>query len=186
MRIAIVYHTVDGQAERVADAIADTARADSVEVELFQADAPPTSLEPFGAIVVGGSVHGDRFGKELIEFIEMFRDDLQAKPTAFFSVSLTAARHDEASQQTAHAVVENLSMKTGWRPDLVGFFGGAFAYTRYGFVKRQLVRLMARTMHEATDTSQDVEFTDWAAVAEFAHDLVAHARDAATRVPAGT
>jgi menaquinone-dependent protoporphyrinogen oxidase len=52
-------------------------------------------------------------------------------------------------------------------------FAGRLAYTQYGFVKRQLMKWIARKEGGATDASHDWEYTDWDAVDRFADALAA-------------
>jgi menaquinone-dependent protoporphyrinogen oxidase len=41
---------------------------------------------------------------------------------------------------------------------------GAFRFTRYGFLKRWVLRYIAYRRGQPTDTSQDYELTDWTAL----------------------
>ncbi|SFC51756.1 menaquinone-dependent protoporphyrinogen oxidase [Halobiforma haloterrestris] len=65
---------------------------------------------------------------------------------------------------------------TDWYPDRIGLFGGALRYSKYGFLKRLMMKQIARRtiseMSEA-DASGDVEFTDWVEVEAFAADVAA-------------
>ena len=53
----------------------------------------------------------------------------------------------------------------------MGIFGGALLYTRYGFIKRRMMRSIAEQGGLATDTSRDVDYTDYDAVRHFAEDV---------------
>ena len=52
-------------------------------------------------------------------------------------------------------------------------FAGALLYTRYGWVKRHLMRAIARHEGGDVDTSRDHDYTDWDAVEHFAGDVAA-------------
>lgn len=101
-------------------------------------------------------------------------------PSAFFSVGLMAANPDDRHQRMASGFVAAFIEETGWHPDLVALVGGALAYTRYGFVKRNVVRLVAKREGLDADGSRSVDFTDWAAVDEFADHVVAHVEAASS------
>ena len=70
--------------------------------------------------------------------------------------------------------------QTGWHPTTVGLFAGALAYPRYGFVKKRLMRRIARGKPGllGTDLTHDYDYTDWDAVRRFVEDFLTE------RVPA--
>jgi menaquinone-dependent protoporphyrinogen oxidase len=65
-------------------------------------------------------------------------------------------------------MVEELLAQTGFEPRDVALFGGALAYTRYGWLKRLVMRHISKKEGGATDTSRDWDYTDWEAVDRFA------------------
>ena len=103
-------------------------------------------------------------------FARQHRDALRDLPTAFFSVSLTAAFPGAAHLEEAASYVVTFIRETGWRPGRVHHVAGALLYTRYDFMKRTLARLIAREAGAVTDTSRDVEYTDWT---QLEHDVIA-------------
>jgi menaquinone-dependent protoporphyrinogen oxidase len=56
----------------------------------------------------------------------------------------------------------------GWQPPLTASFAGALKYTQYSWLKRELMKHIAKKEGGATDTSQDHEYTDWNHVRDFA------------------
>ena len=54
----------------------------------------------------------------------------------------------------------------------MGLFAGALVYTRYGWLKKRLMRSIAKRDGSDTDMSRDHEYTDWDAVDEFARDAL--------------
>lgn len=66
--------------------------------------------------------------------------------------------------------------ETDWHPDRIGLFGGALRYSKYGFLKRLMMKRIARDavpeMPE-TDGAGDVEFTDWHEAESFAAAVAA-------------
>ena len=81
--------------------------------------------------------------------------------SAFCSVSLTAALPDAAHQAQAGACAERFFRQTGWRPDVTWLTAGALAYSRYGPVKKLVMRWIASRQGGDTDASRDHEYTDW-------------------------
>jgi menaquinone-dependent protoporphyrinogen oxidase len=167
MRVLVVYHSVEGQAEKIAHRIADGLRDRSFEVDESVADAAP-SPSGYNGVIVGDSIHAVHHSKALRRYLREHRDELQRMPTALFQVSMTSANPDEEHTATAYGMVDELLTETGFEPDSVGLFAGALAYTRYGWLKRMIMRHISKKEGGETDTSRDWEYTDWDAVDSFA------------------
>lgn len=172
-RVLVVYHTVEGHSRIIAERLADAIRAGGFVAELYSVDRAPQSLEGYSAVVAGGSVHVGKHHKNLVAFVRKHQAELAQMPSALFSVSLTAAQQDEASQALVASYVSELATATSWEPDIVGVFGGALLYTQYGFLKRHLMKSIVSKQGGDTDTSHDHDYTDWDAVDHFGRDVVA-------------
>lgn len=177
-RVLVVYHSVEGQTERVAARIDEVLRDEDVEVVLARAaDAP--SPDGFDGVVAGGSIHASNHSRQLTGYLRDHHEALNALPAALFQVSLTSA--DESPEKMAEAgqYVSSLLDATGFDPDIVARFAGALAYTRYGYLKRKLMVRIAGKDGGDVDTSRDHDYTDWEAVEAFARDVAAYVRSEA-------
>jgi menaquinone-dependent protoporphyrinogen oxidase len=173
-RILVVYASHFGQTRKIAERVAQRLRERGHDAELRDAKdlGPDTDLLRFGGVIVGGSVHRGSYPREAIDAARAHRADLEQVPSAFFSVSMSAASIDEPSVREERSYLDRFSDETGWSPAQVESFGGALAYTRYNFFLRQLMKWIARRSGRPTDTSRDHEFTDWEQVDRFADDFV--------------
>lgn len=97
---------------------------------------------------------------------------LQRVPSAFFSVSLSAISSATQERQAAGYLAEKFVQELGWQPDRTEIIGGAVPYTRYGFLKRLVMKMIMKKHGSDTDTSRDYEYTDWDAVTRFAEDFL--------------
>jgi len=61
--------------------------------------------------------------------------------------------------------------ETAFSPDLVGTFAGALLYSRYGWLKRRIMRSIVRREGGDTDMTRDYEYTNWEAIDRFADDV---------------
>ena len=59
-----------------------------------------------------------------------------------------------------------------WRPTSTTRFAGALRYTAYDRVTRWIIKMISGSQGRPTDTTRDHEFTDWAGVDAYAHELV--------------
>lgn len=172
--LLIVYATTEGQTRKIARAMADEARQHGFRVEVQDAAAVPDTLDPaaFAAVIVAGSVHMGRHQSAVEHFVRHHRAALERMPCAFVSVSLSAAG-DADDRRDARACAEQFLTYTGWRPTTVHLVAGAFRFTQYDFFKRWIMRRIAREKGQATDTSRDVEYTDWDDLARFVATFLA-------------
>jgi menaquinone-dependent protoporphyrinogen oxidase len=170
-RVLIVYHSEEGQTARIAERIATAITSRGATVQRTTADDDPTP-EGFDGVIIGDSIHLGRHSRSLRRWLTHHADRLDSLPTALFQVSLTSAHDDPEHTDEAHQLLQRLLDGTGLDPDIVGLFAGSLAYTRYGWLKRQMMQRIAASQGDPTDTSTDHEFTDWEAVEQFANDAL--------------
>jgi menaquinone-dependent protoporphyrinogen oxidase len=121
-------------------------------------------------VVIGAGVRYGRHGRRIERLVRDNLGLLSSRRNAFFSVCMSAAR--EAGQPEAARYVDAFVERTGWWPERTAVFAGALRYTRYNFLLRLIMRMIARSVGGDTDTSRDHEYTDWAAVDRFAAQVV--------------
>lgn len=165
--ILILYGTTEGQTQKIASVIGDTIRDRGHSVELVGSTAfnGPLPAVSFDGVIVGASVHTGHHQEAVVRFVKDNRTTLMTLPTAFFSVSLAVL--DEAQSEEATDYATRFLDETGWAPDLVETVAGALRYTKYGFIKRFIMKQISKRHGRPTDTSRDFEFTDWHQVERF-------------------
>jgi menaquinone-dependent protoporphyrinogen oxidase len=169
-RVPVFYATTEGQTRHIAQAIASTLRVQGFDSEPIDLASRPASPDwsTIKAAIVGGSIHVKRHQRALEEFVAREAIHLASKPSAFFSVSLSAASRNPEKVDEARALATKFVQNAGWSPQRLTCFAGKLAYTQYGFFTRWLMRRIAKAEGQPTDTSRDYEYTDWTAVREFA------------------
>lgn len=167
--ILIAYSTTEGQTRKIADFMAEALQDAGHRVELVDmGSAQAAQVQPvYAAAILGGSIHAGHHAGSLARFIRDNASWLETVPTAFFSVSLTAARDDEASRRETARMLDDLLARTGLKPQRCCRIAGALRYSRYGSLKRLLMRRIAGKTGGNTDTSHDFEYTDWKRVRRF-------------------
>ena len=171
MRIFITYGTSEGQTERIAEVVGDVLREHDHDVTLVDVKDTGAALPAgYDGVVVGASIHRGKHDKHVVDFVQRNKDGLVRVPTAFFSVSLAAAGDDAE----AEGYVEEFEKETDWQPGRVALFAGALLYTQYGFLKRHLMKKIARDKPGdlGTDTSRDYVYTEWDGVRRFVEDFL--------------
>jgi menaquinone-dependent protoporphyrinogen oxidase len=179
-RILILYASTHGHTAKIAVRIAARLEDDGATVDLHRlhANGSQPALPDYDAVIVGASIHAGHHQRALVKWAERHHTALGLTPSAFFSVSLTAADDTEESRAATRGYVHDFVEHTGWTPSESTTFAGALQYREYDVATRVLIRLLMRRMHHPTDASQDYDYTDWDAVDGWAHEL------AATLIPA--
>jgi menaquinone-dependent protoporphyrinogen oxidase len=182
MKIAILYATREGQTRRIAEYLAGAFHARDVPADVFNLkQAGDPDLESYDALVVAGSVHLGKHEPELVKFVKHHRDELQAIPSAFISVSMSqagiesvdrSAEQREAAKREIETVLERFYRATAWRPRWVLPVAGALLYTKYNFLVRFVMKQISKAAGSSTDTKHDHEYTDWAGLERFSARII--------------
>jgi len=173
-RILVAYATREGQTAKIAEEIENIGVRMGVDVDCVKVDAVTEHAltDRYQGVLVGGSIHLGDFEPELTAFVQRRRSELEALNASFFAVCLTEAEKGDLARETVFGYLQKLSQLTRWHPAMMTAFAGALRYSRYGFVKRFLVKEVARTRQLPTDTEHDYELTDWGSVDAFAEDVI--------------
>ncbi len=171
-RTLIAYSTVDGQTLKICNRLKQLLEQTGHTAELLEVGGS-TSFDPalFDQVVIGASVRYGKHRPAVYRFIAANRDTLDRKPSAFFSVNVVARKVGKDTPES-NPYVQAFRRTTTWVPREIGVFAGKLDYPRYGFVDRQVIRLIMWLSRGPTDPTTCVEFTDWQAVERFAQRVV--------------
>lgn len=177
--VLLLYASTHGHTVKIADRIAETLRAEGVEVDQRPVvDAGETHPREYDGAIIAGSVHAGHHQREIVDWVKHHRLALNGLPGAFVSVSLTAAEDSDEARAPTQDCIDDFLDDTGWTPTLSIPVAGALQYREYDVFTRLLMRMMMRRGGHPTDISHDYDYTDWDAVARFGRefaDLVAQA-----------
>ncbi|VEJ08853.1 menaquinone-dependent protoporphyrinogen IX dehydrogenase [Actinobacillus delphinicola] len=164
MKILILYSTQDGQTQKIAYYLAEHLAPCQVEnMNEFRG-----SLADFDVVIIGAPIRYGHFHPSLFRFIKGHRAILSYKETAFFGVNLTARKADKRTPETNPYMRKYLAgIAPIWQPKLKAVFAGALRYPRYKLIDRYMIKLIMKLTGGETDTSKEVEYTDWQQVDQF-------------------
>lgn len=179
----VLWASEHGHTEKIAARIAEVLRREGVDARVQRAGhgADPSPADHDG-VVIAASVHRGAHQHEVVEYARRHRTLLSARPSAFVSVSLTAADDATESRDATQQLIDEFLDETGWIPETTISVAGALQYREYDFVTRLVMRLIASRYEADTDTAHDHEYTDWDAVERFAASFGARLRRAAPAV----
>lgn len=167
-RFAIIHDSHRGQTEKVALRIARVLRRLGEEAIVFKLHCLPEGFAPeeFDALILGSPIHLKKFSHAFAGLVEDLQPTLAAKPSFFFSVSLSAADAGEGAADAQGCIDEFLD-RSGWSPSMTASFAGALLYQNYHPLLRWIMKRIARKAGGGTDTSRNYEYTDWGEVEAF-------------------
>ncbi|HHF0552488.1 TPA: menaquinone-dependent protoporphyrinogen IX dehydrogenase [Vibrio antiquarius] len=123
----------------------------------------------YDRVLIGASIRYGHLNKKLYQFIERNLNQLEQNKVAFFCVNLTARKEGQGKDTPeGSAYIRKFLIKSPWRPTLIGVFAGALYYPRYGWFDRTMIRFIMSMTGGETDTTKEVEYTNWEKVALFA------------------
>jgi menaquinone-dependent protoporphyrinogen oxidase len=172
----IAFHSSEGQTAKIGERVASRLREAGLDVQIAPVESAPAP-DGFDVVVLGDPIHATHHSRAMRDYIRQHLAELSDRPSALFQVSLTSANPDEEHTAIALGLVHELLDDTGWDPDIVGMFAGALVYTRYGWIKKRIMRAIVKREGGDTDLRHDHEYTDWDAVDRFADDIAALAAD---------
>ncbi len=165
-KVLLVYGTTEGHTAKVASFIADVGRRVGHDVRVVHAASfgEDVDVRSYDAILVGASVHEGHHQKYVREWIRDHRAALEKVPSAFFQVCLTSVTQDPQHDAQAREVIGAMTRETGWTPNDVAYVAGALKYTQYSWLKRMLMKQIAKHEGGDVDTMKDHEYTDWSSL----------------------
>jgi menaquinone-dependent protoporphyrinogen oxidase len=154
-RTLVAYASKHGSTEEVARAIGAQLRDVGHHVDIRDA-AVVTDLEPYDAVVLGGSLYMGRWHADARAFLLHHRAAVEERLLAVFALgSRTLDEHDVAeSRRQLDNVLEHLDI----HPELVAVFGGVVEPAKLRFPLNRMPKSDAR---------------DWSAIAAWAGEVAA-------------
>lgn len=174
--VLVLYATTEGHTRKIAEEISNQIRElghTPAVLDSTAAEAGRIRSAAHDAAFVLGSVHQGKHQASLVHWVKEHREELRRMPSAFVSVSLAAAGADPDDQAEAQRYIDEFLRETDWAPDETTRVAGALLYSKYDFLKRLVMKLIARSKGGDTDTSNDYEYTDWKQLRAFVSRFLA-------------
>jgi menaquinone-dependent protoporphyrinogen oxidase len=181
MKILVLYGTTEGQTRKIADFVTTRLKDRGDVVAMIDATDVPGDLLPedYDAAILAGSLHVGFYQKPLVHFAKKHAEALNKLPSAFLSVSLSAAGKDPEDLKGMVVCADLFQTETGWKPGEVHHVAGAFRFTEYDFFKRWMMKVIAWERGMKTSGVIELELTDWDALGRLVDAF--HERAAAAR-----
>ncbi|MDR9828762.1 menaquinone-dependent protoporphyrinogen IX dehydrogenase [Vibrio sp. FNV 38] len=167
-KVLLLYSSREGQTKKIIGHIATLLGETQCEVADLH-ESTNFDLDQYDRVLIGASVRYGRLNKKLYQFIQRNETFLSANRVAFFCVNLTARKEDQGKDTPeGSAYIKTFLSKSAWQPSLIGVFAGALYYPRYNWFDRAMIKFIMSMTGGETDTSKEVEYTNWEKVSSFA------------------
>ena len=167
-RILILYGTTDGHTAKIARRLGDTLGLRGIDADVVNVALASARPVGYDGVIALAPVHLGSYQPELRRWARTNAPALADVPSAFISVCLGVLQHEPEVQAEVAAIPRRFLASVGWQPTVTKVVAGAVLYTRYGWLKRALMRRVVAKAGGDTDTSRDYEYTDWADLDRFA------------------
>jgi len=182
--VAVLYGSSTSQARVISERVAADLRARGFPTESRNLQGlAGLDLSRCIAAVVLAPVPMGADERAVTDFVTAHRSELERLPAAFLSLALGGVgaepreeMQDRRAQLVAdtHMLLDRFFSETGWHPTRVHPLAGAVSYTRYNFLVRWCMKLLAGKHGPIPDPSRE----DWDAVDDFVNEFVQEIRAA--------
>lgn len=171
--IQLLYATRDGQSGRIAARISLRLGEQGLAVPARNlAEALPSAAEiaQAGVVALVASVRYGHHLKEAEDFLTLYKGLPSPPPLVLASVNLTARKPGKNTAE-GNAYLRKWIARRQVSPALATAFAGRLDYPSYGWLDRQMIRLIMKMTGGPTDPTAVVEYTPWDVVDRFAGDI---------------
>ena len=169
-KTGIIYSSVDGQTLKICKRLREEFLKSNQKVELFSISDFNEDISDYDKLIIGASIRYGVHNKEVIEFININKKQLDSIKTAFFSVNLVARKSQKNTPSTNPYVIKFFK-NINWTPTIVEVFAGKLDYKKYPFFDRIMIQFIMWMTKGPTNTNTEIEYTNWDSVTAFGIQL---------------
>jgi len=169
-KTGIIYSSVDGQTLKICNKLREGLLQNDQNVELFSIADFNEDVTNYDKLIIGASIRYGVHNKEITDFINTHKEQLDSIKTAFFSVNLVARKPEKNTPDTNPYVIKFFK-SIDWTPTIVEVFAGKLDYKKYPFFDRVMIQFIMWMTKGPTNTNTEIEYTNWDKVAAFGIQL---------------
>jgi menaquinone-dependent protoporphyrinogen oxidase len=170
--IRIFVATRDGQSERIAQQIVRqlSSRGHEALLYVLPLEAPHEHPLDSSLVVVVAAVRYGRHLPEAEALLALFKKTDSAPPLALVSVNLTARKEGRQSARD-NPYLRKVITRYKLKPVVAHAIAGRLDYPKYGWLDRQMIRLIMAMTGGQTYGVSTIEYTDWDQVDRVASEI---------------
>ena len=166
-KILILYSTTDGHTKKICQTIQSVIIQQGHQARLLAIDDDSDiDFWQYDKIVIGASIRYGRHNKNVFDFVTRYKQLLETKSSAFFSVNVVARKPGKDRPEN-NPYLQKFLAQVAWRPNEIAVFAGKIDYQKYRFLDRQIIRFIMYITKGPTDPETVADFTNWHQVENF-------------------
>lgn len=172
-RVLVAYASKEGHTEHIAHHVArklEDLRQVTRLINLTSHEGE-AGADDYDASIIAGSIHRGAFAAELTSFLMRHGPAIRSHPSAFLTVSLSAASHDDDELAGLAEIADRFLFEAGWQPDFVEHVAGAVHDRQLNLIEKVVMHSVVRQHGQEPDAAGNTEFTDWRQVDRFVKDF---------------
>jgi len=176
--LLVLYMSRGGHTARIARHICASAVAAGGSAEmmdLVEAGHEGVDWSRYDVVALGAPVLYGTYDRSVFEFIATQRSQLEAKPNAFFNVSVVA-RTPEKSTIEGNRYMQKFLQLSPWKPQDLKVIAGKVDYPSWPWHERVMIQMIMKMTHGPTDKTAVIDYTNWDDVAAYGRHLLTLAR----------
>ncbi|HEX9207721.1 MAG TPA: menaquinone-dependent protoporphyrinogen IX dehydrogenase [Steroidobacteraceae bacterium] len=176
--VLVLYMSRGGHTARIARRICSSIAAAGGTAEmmdLVEAEHEGIDWSRHDVVALGAPVLYGTYDRSVFEFIGRHRAELEAKPNAFFNVSVVA-RTPEKSTIEGNRYMQKFLQLSPWKPRDLKVIAGKVDYPSWAWHERVMIQMIMKFTHGPTDKTAVIDYTNWDDVAAYGRHLLTLAR----------
>ncbi len=173
-RVLVLYWSVRGHTARVARRICESIDAAGGRGEMMdvrEAIHEGVDWDRYDVVAVGAPVIYGTYDPEFLAFLRANRARLDAKPNAFFNVSVVA-RIPAKATPSGNRYMQKFLELSPWRPKDLKVIAGKVDYPAWRWYEVFMIQLIMKYTDGPTDRNTVIDYTDWNDVAAYGRHLL--------------
>ena len=145
-------------------------KADAV---FLKKEKPPSSFNEYDLVIIGSGIQAGRWTKEPLDFIKKNIDSLSKTKVALFVVCGYAG-NPEKCDEAQLLYLDNMTKEyPGLSPISSTLIGGVFAFDKYNFAVRALVKkIVSSQLPPGEELPEKIDFRDWDKIRDWIRQLL--------------
>jgi menaquinone-dependent protoporphyrinogen oxidase len=174
LRVLVAYGTRYGATRGIAERIGEVVKGEGHEVEVVKLDkGSRQGVSGFDLVIVGSGIRMGKWTDGALSFLKNNEEELSVKKVALFVSCGDARESDKREEGMENYLVKVAAEYPGIDPVGLGFFGGVFDMSKYGFGLKFIMKAMTKDLKEqGIDLSAPYDFRDWEEIEEWTRDLL--------------
>jgi menaquinone-dependent protoporphyrinogen oxidase len=173
--VLVLYMSRGGHTARIARRLCesiDAAGGRGEIMSLLEADKEGVDWDRYGLVVLGAPVLYGTYDRSVFEFVTRYRAQLEARPSAFFNVSVVARTPEKATVE-GNRYMQKFLQLSPWKPRDLKVIAGKVDYPSWRWHERLMIQLIMKYTHGPTDRTAVIDYTNWDDVAAYGRHLQA-------------